>query len=274
MMPAGGGDPVLLIFDSGVGGLTVLAEIRRAIQGARLVYVADNAAFPYGAWEAEALGHRVVALFEGLISRFSPQLCVIACNTASTLVLAPLRARFAVSFVGTVPAIKPAAERTRTGLVSVLATPATVERDYTRELIRKYAYHCRVTLVGARRLAGEAEAKLAGRPVDGTVLRAEIQPAFVEEGGRRTDTVVLACTHYPLLLNELRAAAPWPVAWLDPAEAIARHAARLWPAGAAPAAGDAPDLAFFTAPEKISAALRAALAAYGLKESAPAPARD
>jgi glutamate racemase len=215
-----------------------------------------------------------VALFEGLMARFSPQLCVVACNTASTLVMARLRARFAVSFVGTVPAIKPAAERTKTGLVSVLATPATVERDYTRELIRKYAAGCRVTLVGARRLAGEAEAKLAGGPVDMAVLRAEIAPAFVEEGGRRTDTVVLACTHYPLLADELRSAAPWPVAWLDPAEAIARHAARLWPAGAPAAAGWAPDLALFTAPERVTAALRAALAAYGLEETAPAPAKD
>jgi len=272
-MPAGGGDRVLLIFDSGVGGLTVLSEIRRALPGACLVYVADNAAFPYGAWEAEALGDHVVALFEGLMARFSPQLCVVACNTASTLVLAPLRARFAVSFVGTVPAIKPAAERTGTGLVSVLATPATVKRDYTQALIRKYAYHCRVTLVGAERLASLAEAKLAGTPVDMTVLRAEIAPAFVEDAGRRTDTVVLACTHYPLLIDELRAAAPWSVAWLNPAEAIARRAARLWQANLPPAAAGA-DLALFTAPEKVSAALRVALAAYDLKESAPAPAKD
>ncbi|MDP2619126.1 MAG: glutamate racemase [Hyphomicrobiales bacterium] len=273
MMPAGGGNP-LLIFDSGVGGLTVLAEIRRAIPGASLVYVADNAGFPYGAWEEAALTGHVVELFEGLIGRFSPRLCVIACNTASTLVLARLRARFVVPFVGTVPAIKPAAERTTTGLVSVLATPATVERDYTRGLIGKYAYQCRVTLVGAERLAALAEAKLAGAPVDRAVLSAEIAPAFVEEQGKRTDTVVLACTHYPLLMDELQAAAPWPVAWLNPADAIARRAAELWPADAAPAAGPGPDLALFTAPERVSAALRAALATYGLREIAPAPAKD
>jgi glutamate racemase len=264
----------LLIFDSGVGGLTVLTEIRRAIPHARLVYAADNAGFPYGDWEEGALSDHVVALFEELIARFSPRLCVVACNTASTLVLARLRAGFAMPFVGTVPAIKPAAERTGTGLVSVLATPATVKRDYTKELIRKFAAGCRVTLVGAEKLADLAEAKLSGRPVDMALLRAEIRPAFVEEEGGRTDTVVLACTHYPLLMDELEAAAPWPVTWLNPAEAIARRAAELWPATAPEASGKAADIAYFTEPAKVSAALRAAIAAYGLEEWSPAPAKD
>lgn len=272
-MPAGGDRP-LLIFDSGVGGLTVLDEIRRAIPGARLVYVADNAAFPYGAWEESALGAHIVDLFEKLFALFSPQLCVIACNTASTLALAHLRAHFAMPFVGTVPAIKPAAKHTKSGLVSVLATPATVERDYTRELIGTYAAGCRVTLVGAERLAALAETKLAGKTVDGAVLSAEIAPAFVEEKGKRTDTVVLACTHYPLLMDELQAAAPWPVTWLNPADAIARQAGKLWPASAPKPTGNAADIACFTAPEELSAALRAALAAHGLEEWAPAPTKD
>ena len=264
--------PCLLVFDSGVGGLTVLAELRKRVAGARFVYVADNEAFPYSAWEEGALAQRVLALFEGLIARFAPTLCVIACNTASTLVLARLRERFDLPFVGTVPAIKPAAERTESGLVSVLATPATVRRDYTKGLIRDFAAGCGVTLVGATELAAQAEAKLAGEGVDMAVIGAEIAPAFVEEGDKRTDTVVLACTHYPLLLDELRAAAPWPVAWIDPADAIARRAAALWPATHNDASGR--DIFHFTAPEAVSPALRAALGAYGLADLSPAAAKD
>jgi glutamate racemase len=156
----------------------------------------------------------------------------------------------------------------------VLATPATVKRDFTKELIRKFAADCRVTLVGSEKLASLAEARLSGTPVDRTALRAEIAPAFVEQGDRRTDTVVLACTHYPLLLDELRQAAPWPVLWLNPADAIARQAAKLWRSPAMPAADRGPDIAYLTAPEKLSAALRAALASYGLEEIAPALAKD
>src|SRR5690606_17928585 len=114
----------------------------------RIVYVADDAAFPYGAWDEAELSARVIGLFGGLLERFRPELTVIACNTASTLAIAALRAAFpGETFVGTVPAIKPAAERTRSGLVSVLATPGTVKRQYTRDLVRQWAGKCHVRLV-------------------------------------------------------------------------------------------------------------------------------
>ena len=213
--------PRILVFDSGIGGLSVAAEIRAALPAADITYIADDAGFPYGDWEEQALTDRVVAMMGDLIAAHRPDLVVIACHTASTLVLPPLRARYAVPFIGTVPAIKPAAERTRSGLISVLATPGTIRRDYTRGLIDSFAAACTVNLVGSQRLAAIAEAFMRGEAVVDADVAAEIAPAFVEKGGRRTDMIVLACTHFPFLLPQLRRLAPWPVEWIDPAPAIA-----------------------------------------------------
>jgi len=194
----------------------------------RFVYIADDAGFPYGDWEEEALRARIVELFGKFIAGYDPEIAVIACNTASTLVLDDLRRAYpAVPFVGTVPAIKPAAERTSSGLVSVLATPGTVKRAYTRDLIQSFATQCHVRLVGADRLAGVAEAHIRGEKIDEALVVEQIAPCFVEKDGERTDIVVLACTHYPFLANVFRRLAPWPVDWLDPAEAIARRTVSL-----------------------------------------------
>lgn len=220
--------PPIIVFDSGIGGLTVLRELRVLLPDRQFIYVADDAGFPYGSWEEAALREHIVKLFSRLIDRYSPQLAVIACNTASTLVLDDLRRAFPDKiFVGTVPAIKPAAERTASGLISVLATPGTVRRAYTRELIQSFATQCHVRLVGADRLAGIAEQYIRGEKVDQSLLAEQIAPCFVEQSGRRTDIVVLACTHYPFLTNLFRRVAPWPVDWLDPAEAISRHTVSL-----------------------------------------------
>lgn len=218
-----GRPPKVLVFDSGIGGLSVLREVALAMPGAELVYVADDAGFPYGRWEETALVAHVAALLDGLVAAHAPDGVVIACNTASTLVLPVLRARLSVPVVGTVPAIKPAAERTTSGLVSVLATPGTVARDYTRQLIDTHARGASVTLVGSMRLAALAEARMRGWPIDRTAVEAEIRPCFVSRDGRRTDVVVLACTHYPFLGDLFEQLAPWPVAWIDPAPAIARR---------------------------------------------------
>jgi glutamate racemase len=211
----------VLLFDSGMGGLTVARAV------AELVYAADNAAFPYGAWKEEPLVARILAVIGRLIDRVSPDLVVVACNTASTLALARLREAYAVPFVGTVPAIKPAAAQTRTGVIGVLATPGTVAREYTHALIHTFAYHCKVILHGAPSLAEMAERKLAGAALDPRALAAEVAPVFREEEGRKTDVVVLGCTHYPLILPEIVKVAPWPVTWIDPAPAIARRAGDL-----------------------------------------------
>ncbi|MFL5259411.1 MAG: glutamate racemase [Hyphomicrobiales bacterium] len=217
--------PRILLFDSGMGGLTVARTVRTELPAASLVYAADNAAFPYGGWDEPVLIERIVMVIGQLIARVDPDVVVIACNTASTLALAALRAAYPIPFVGTVPAIKPAAAQTRTGMIGVLATPGTVKREYTRALIDTYAYHCRVFLHGAKRLAEIAEAKLKGHPADPHELKREIAPVFRKRDGKTTDVVVLGCTHYPLLLDELVNIAPWPVQFIDPAPAIAKRVA-------------------------------------------------
>jgi glutamate racemase len=215
----------VLLFDSGMGGLTVARAVRHELPFAQLVYAADNAAFPFGAWPEDALVRRILAVMAELVDRVHPDLVVIACNTASTIALAQLRDRFKVPFVGTVPAIKPAAAQTKSGIVGVLATPGTVRREYTHGLIQSFAANCRVLLHGAPGLAEMAERKLKGTAVDLDELRAEISPVFVEEQGRRTDIVVLGCTHYPLLSDELARVEPWVVRYINPAPAIARRVA-------------------------------------------------
>lgn len=262
--------PAILVFDSGVGGLTVFREIARLRPDARFFYVADDALFPYGKVPEDELVPRVVGLMNGLIEAHRPDLIVVACNTASTLVLPALRERFSLPFVGTVPAIKPACASSQSKRVSVLGTEATVAREYTHALIRSYGQGCDLTLVGSARLASIAEAALAGEPVDDDAIRAEIEPCFVEDGSERTDTIVLACTHFPLLIDHFERLAPWPVRWLDPAPAIARRVVEL----VGPANGEPAQAArtIFTSGRVPSPVLADAFARYGLQPAAVASA--
>ena len=237
----------VLMFDSGIGGLTVLREARVLMPERGFIYIADDAGFPYGGWEEPALRERILSLFEKLLKEYDPEICVIACNTAFTLAGADLREKFpSMTFVGTVPAIKPAAERTRSGLVSVLATPGTVKRAYTRDLIQSFATQCHVRLVGSENLARMAEAYIRGETISDEAVMSEITPCFIDKDGKKTDIVVLACTHYPFMANVFRRLAPWPVDWLDPAEAIARQARRKVPAVEGAEHPDNYDFAVFT----------------------------
>lgn len=217
----------ILVFDSGLGGLTVFREIRKARPDADYLYLGDDVLFPYGKLAPDVLIARVETVIGEAMAEFAGDCIVIACHTASTLVLPPLRARYSVPIVGTVPAIKPAAAMTKSGIISVLATPGTVSRDYTAELVRDFASGIDVTLVGSKHLAEYAEAALRGEAVDDAEIAVEIAPAFTENEGRRTDVIVLACTHYPLLMDRLEALAPWPVTWIDPAPAIARRVVQV-----------------------------------------------
>ncbi|MFA6264724.1 MAG: glutamate racemase [Pseudolabrys sp.] len=254
--------PVVLVFDSGVGGLTVFRDVIAARPDAQYVYVADDAGFPYGNQPEGALIERIVAIIGDAIAAHRPDLVVIACNTASTLALAELRARFTVAFVGTVPAIKPACAHSKTKRIAVLGTQATVSREYTKALIREFASGCDVVLVGSPKLAGIAELELSGMPVADEEIAAEIAPCFIDKGGRRTDAVVLACTHYPLLTNRFRKLAPWPVDWIDPAPAIARRVADLLHERPA-ASNAAPPRIVFTSGRVPPAPLAAALKGFG-----------
>jgi glutamate racemase len=222
--------PTILVFDSGLGGLTVLREVVAARPEAHYVYVADDAFFPYGHHSEDEIIARVVPLMGELIGTHDPDLVVIACNTASTLVLSHLRAAYSLPFVGTVPAIKPACAQSKTRRVSVLGTKGTVKREYTKALIRDYAQGCEVTLVGSPELASLAEREFGGHEISDSDILAELAPCFVgdaADAGARTDIIVLACTHYPLLLDRMKKLAPWPVEWIDPAPAIARRVSDL-----------------------------------------------
>jgi glutamate racemase len=257
--------PTILVFDSGLGGLTVFREIIKVRPDARFIYVADDAVFPYGAIEEATLVAHVVAVMASLVEAHRPDLVVIACNTASTMALASMRARFSVPFVGTVPAIKPACAASLTKRISVLGTKATVAHEYTQGLIREFAAGCHITLVGSARLAALAEAELSGGRVGDREIAAEIGPCFVNDD-KRTDTVVLACTHYPLLLDRFIRLAPWPVNFIDPAAAIARRVTDL--IGHARPSEPVPTRAIFTSGRLLTPALEATLRNFGLGEIA------
>ncbi|MBL4756679.1 MAG: glutamate racemase [Rhizobiales bacterium] len=219
----------ILVFDSGLGGLSVYAEIVRALPHEQIVYCADNAGFPYGDWQEDELATRIKNLLAELNQKFQPRAIVIACNTATVIALDLVRAQLDVPIVGTVPAIKVAAEQSVSRMFSVLATPVTIGREYTRDLISKFASSCDVTLVGSANLARLAERYIQDNEVSHEAVLAEIAPAFVETDQGRTDHIVLGCTHFPLLTDIMTKIAPWPVVFIDPAPAIARRLAAVLP---------------------------------------------
>jgi glutamate racemase len=252
----------LLFFDSGVGGLSVLGPTRALLPKAPIVYVADSAGFPYGKRSEADLASRVPALLGRLVERFHPRLVVIACNTASTIALDHARAALDVPIVGTVPAIKPAAEMSKTRVIGVLGTEATVRQPYVDDLSTRFAADCTIVRHGSPELVELAEAKLGGEEVSVEAVKAAALPMFGAPDGERIDTVVLACTHFPLLGDELRAAFP-NVAYVDGGRGIARRIAYLtreqpWPAE------PSPGIALFTSPAREP--LLNSLAAFGLDE--------
>lgn len=228
-------DPILF-FDSGVGGLSVLGRTRQLLPNAPIVYAADSAGFPYGKRSETEIASRVPALLGRLVERFRPRLAVIACNTASTIALDHVRSALDLPVVGTVPAIKPAAEVSKTRVIGVLGTEATVRQPYVDDLAARFAADCTIVRHGSPELVELAEAKLAGEEVSVDAVRRATQPMFDAPEGDRIDTVVLACTHFPLLEDELRAAFPG-MTYVDGGPGIARRIAHLtreqtWPAAA------------------------------------------
>lgn len=213
----------VLVFDSGVGGLSVFDAIAASGLALEIDYVADNAWLPYGLKADADLRTRVPALLHSLVQQWRPDVVVVACNTASTIALEPTRAALTVPVVGVVPPIKPAAALTRTGVIGLLATPATVGRAYTNDLIAQFARDKRVIRFGSAALVQAAEAKLRGLSPDPAAITEAIEGLFAAPGGADLDVIALACTHFPLLVEELRAAAPRNAVWLDSGEAIARR---------------------------------------------------
>jgi glutamate racemase len=253
----------ILFFDSGVGGLSVLAPVRALLPGAPLVYVADSAGFPYGTRSEAEIAARVPALLGRLAERYDPRLIVIACNTASTIALDHVRAALALSVVGTVPAIKPAALLSKTRVIGVLGTDATVRQPYVDDLAARFAGDCTVLRHGSAELVDLAERALGGEAPPPARLRAVLDGLFAQPGGERLDVIVNACTHFPLLEAALCAAAPHPVAFVDGGVGIARRVAHLTEGQGWPAAPP-PGRAVFTARNARTDALAPALERYGL----------
>jgi glutamate racemase len=252
----------LLFFDSGVGGLSVLGPALKLLPNAPIVYAADSAGFPYGKRSEAEIASRVPALLGRLVERFRPRLAVIACNTASTIALEHVRSALDLPVVGTVPAIKPAAETSKTRVIGVLGTEATVRQPYVDDLAAKFASDCTIIRHGSPELVELAEAKLASEQISVDDVRTATQPMFDAPGGDRIDTVVLACTHFPLLQEELTEAFP-QVSYVDGGPGIARRIAFLtreqpWPS--APSEG----LMLFTSAARVPSL--AALARFGIGE--------
>ena len=230
----------ILFFDSGVGGLSVVAPTHALLPRAPIVYAADSAGFPYGTQAEAEIAARVPALLGRLVERYRPRLVVIACNTASTIALGPVRAALDVPVVGTVPAIKPAAALSRTRVIGVLGTAATVRQPYVDDLAARFAADCAVIRHGSAALVAIAEAALAGAVAAPDAVARELDGLFGQERGGEIDVIVNACTHFPLLEAELRAVAPPGVRFVDGGRGIARRVAHLtagqdWPDASGPA---------------------------------------
>jgi glutamate racemase len=259
------GDRPLLVFDSGVGGLSVADAIRALLPRAPLVYVADRAGYPYGTKRPAEIEARVPAILGRLAERFDPELIVIACNTASTIALDSVRSALDLPIVGTVPAIKPAAALSRSRAIGVLGTDATVRQPYVDRLAAEFAADCLVVRHGSAELVDLAEAKLRGESAEPGAYRNILDGLYSRPGGDKVDTIVLACTHFPLVEEELEAASPHPVRFVDGKEGIARRVAALtahreWPA-------EAPEhRALFTGGGAGLDAYRPAFAAFGFAE--------
>lgn len=202
--------------------MSVYQEIKRKLPDQHYIYVFDNEAFPYGELDDDVLIERVSGIINTLCQQHEVSLIVIACNTASTIVLPILRKAHTIPIVGVVPAIKPAAALSKKKSIGVLATPATVSRDYTQSLINEFAPDCEVTLVGTTELVYMAENKIMGREISKVTLSQILQPFY-----QKTDCIVLGCTHFPLLKNEIQEILGKGYTVVDSGAAIARRVGEL-----------------------------------------------
>jgi glutamate racemase len=210
------------VFDSGVGGLSVLRAIRNTLPAEQLLYVADSAYAPYGDRSDEYIEQRSTDIVQFLIERRAKAI-VVACNTATGVSIDMLRTRFDVPFVGIEPAVKPAASTTRTGRIAVLATSATLQSAKFTRLAAQFGQG--VEIFG-QPCPGLVEQVEAGEPATGAT-RALIEKYVLPLLAEGVDTLVLGCTHYPFLEPAIREIAGPAVMIVDPAQAVARELRRV-----------------------------------------------
>jgi glutamate racemase len=253
----------ILLFDSGVGGLTVLAELRKLMPQAPVISAADPAGLPYGTKTEAEVAARVAGLLGVLSERYRPRLATIACNTASTIALGMVREVLRIPIVGTVPAIKPAAAMTRSGAIGLLGTEATIRQAYVDRLETDFARGKTLLRHAAPALVAAAEARLRGQPVDPAAIVDAVEGLRRQPRGAEIDTVVLACTHFPLLAEELGRAFGPDVRLVDGAAGIARRVAAL--TEGQPFARASADLALTTGPASDFDGLAPILATLGIE---------
>lgn len=217
----------VLLLDSGVGGLSVMAALAARMPDLDLMLCADNAFYPYGNKEPERLKTRLVSLAQTFVSAYKPDVFILACNTATTVALDSVRSALDIPVIGTVPAIKPAAQSSHAGVIGILATASTVEGGYLKALIKDFACDKVVFSHQCPELVSLTEQALQGKMPSSETLFSVIKPLFVAPGMERLDTIVLGCTHFPLLKTELMMLAPF-IRWIDSGDAIARRTAVLF----------------------------------------------
>ena len=250
------------VFDSGVGGLSISASITALRRDLGIDYLADRAFYPYGKLDDATLVQRTSELLAEFCQRTQPDLLVVACNTASTLALPALRDRLSIPVVGVVPAIKPAAAMSRTRVIALLATSGTVERPYTRQLIDEFAADCTVIRLGCSELVDWVERDFAGEQPDVGELSSLLDSFHRHPQAAQTDTMVLACTHFPLASTTLQRLFPQIPLWIDSGAAIARRVDSLLPAATDPAP---PEHRFFYSGETLPTALSGRLPSFGFQ---------
>jgi len=212
----------VLIFDSGLGGISIFQAIQKQYPFCQLLYCSDNEAFPYGSKAENELIERVSKVLLQLDKTYKPDIFVIACNTASTVALPKIRSLIKSPVVGVVPAIKPAAAIAKTSHIGLLATPGTISRAYTQSLIDQFSASFNWIKVGSAELVTLVEKKMYGEALAIQSIKKIVAP-FTHYPANELDTIVLACTHFPLIRQELQEALPNILHWIDSSEAIANR---------------------------------------------------
>ncbi|WP_348646393.1 glutamate racemase [Erythrobacter sp. F6033] len=254
----------ILILDTGVGGLTVLGEVRKMLPEAPVIFAADQAGLPYGTKSEAEVAARVCGLLGRMAERYRPRLICIACNTASTIALGMVRDVLEIPIVGTVPAIKPAAALTKSGTIGLLGTEATIRQTYVDNLEHEFAAGKTMLRHAAPGLVEPAERKLRGKPVDQSEIDTAVAGLLAKPGAETIDTVVLACTHFPLLADELKIALGEHINLIDGAEGIAKRIEFL--TRGQEFCRSKPDFAVTTGPLEAFVPLGPALAQYGIED--------